>query len=688
VKRPLLALTMMLAGCGPAPAPPAKPANILIVTIDTLRADRVGPALTPSIERVASRGLRFTTARSVVPLTLPSHATIMTGQIPPQNGVHLNGVRLGADRVTLAELFHDAGYRTGAFVGAYVLNRRFGLGQGFDTYDDRVTRDPSGDARFEAERRGDAVVDAALAWLQRSDDRPFFAWIHLYDPHAPYEPPEEYLRKAGGRAYEGEIAFADAQVGRVLDWLQAAGTVDSTVVVVSGDHGEGLGDHGEQTHGMLLYDSTLRVPLVLAAPGIAPGAVDEPVSVVQVAASVLQLANRRPPDGMAPALPRIPQPAQAAGVDPRGARVQRPDLYAETEYPAAAGWHPLAALVDGSMKLIVAGGTELYDEAADPVETRDASASRPSMVEAMRRRIGELARAPQAARAPSADAAEGLRALGYVSGGLLPTSDNAPNPAAHIAAWNSFETELTKLAAGDAKGALTGLARLAGANPDAVVFQSTYARGLKETGRVSESFDLYRRLVSKWPRDAALYHDLGVAAAAAGNLAEAIRAERAALALDPANAAASNGLGLALVARGDAAGAQTSFERAVRDDPSNAVFWTNLGNARREAGNVGDAETAYRSALEADPRSADAANGIGVLLVQTGKAAAAIAWFDRALAGSPGFVQARLNLGIAYQQSGKIDQAIETYRRLVKETAPDTREHRAAQELLRQIDKR
>jgi len=678
---------MMLAGCGSAPAPLPKPPNILIVTIDTLRADRVGPALTPSIERVASRGLRFTTARSVVPLTLPSHATIMTGQIPPQNGVHLNGARLAADRVTLAELFHDGGYRTGAFVGAYVLNRRFGLGQGFDTYDDRVTRDPSGDARFEAERRGDAVVDAALAWLQRADARPFFAWIHLYDPHAPYDPPEEYLRKAGGRAYEGEIAFADAQVGRLLDWLQAAGTLNSTIVVVSGDHGEGLGDHGEQTHGMLLYDSTLRVPLVLAAPGVAPGAVDEPVSVVQVAASVLQLANRRPPDGMAPPLPRVPEPPRAAGANPRGTRVPPPDLYAETEYPAAAGWHPLAALVDGPMKLIVAGGTELYDEVADSGETHDASASRPSMVEAMRRRIGELARASQAASAPSADAAEGLRALGYVSGGLLSTSDNAPNPSVHIAAWNNFETELSKLAAGDAKGAVTGLARLAGANPDALVFQSTYARALKETGRASESFDLYRRLVLKWPRDAALYHDLGVAAAAAGNLAEAIRAERASLALDPANAAASNGLGLALVARGDAAEAQTSFELAVRDDPSNAVFWTNLGNARREAGNVGEAEKAYRSALEADPRSADAANGIGVLLVQAGKAADAIAWFDRALAGSPGFVQARLNLGIAYQQSGQTDRAVETYKRVLADTRSGSQEHEAATKLIASLTK-
>src|SRR5262249_19850606 len=160
-------------------------------------------------------------------------------------------------------ILHDAEYRTGAFVGAYVLNQRFGLGQGFDIYDDRVSRDLSGDARFEAERRGDAVVDAALPWLQRGDDRPVFVRIHLHDPPAPYEPPEEYLAKAGGRAYEGEVAFADAQVGRLLDWLKTSGRLDSTIVAIAGDHGEGLGEHGEQSHGMLLYDSTLRVPLVV-----------------------------------------------------------------------------------------------------------------------------------------------------------------------------------------------------------------------------------------------------------------------------------------------------------------------------------------------------------------------------------------------------------------------------------------
>lgn len=216
VRTTLAGALFLVTACSaaPAPAPPTRP-NVLLITIDTLRADRVGGGLTPAIDSVAARGVRFTHARATAPLTLPSHASIMTGLQPPEHGVRLNGVALGA-RPALARSFQAAGYRTGAFVGAYVLDRRFGLSGGFDIYDDRVSRDPSGSARLEAERRGDLVATAAIDWLGRAGTKPFFAWIHLYDPHAPYSPPQEFVAH-GRSAYDGEVAFADAQVGRVLD---------------------------------------------------------------------------------------------------------------------------------------------------------------------------------------------------------------------------------------------------------------------------------------------------------------------------------------------------------------------------------------------------------------------------------------------------------------------------------------
>ncbi len=246
-----------------------------------------------------------------MPLTLPSHTTILTGQLPPEHGVRDNGVDPSGDRTdTTARLLNAAGYQTAAFVGAYVLDRRFGLSRGFDTYDDQIPRDPNATERLEAERPASAVIDRALAWLDRLSSTPgssaspeprgtspFFVWIHLYDPHAPYNPPPEFVRSTAGRTatveerYDGEVRYADAQIARVLAWLDAHALRDRTLVVVAGDHGEGLGDHGERTHGMLLYDSTLRVPLIVSMPGSAAARRDDPVSLADIAPTVLRAAG-------------------------------------------------------------------------------------------------------------------------------------------------------------------------------------------------------------------------------------------------------------------------------------------------------------------------------------------------------------------------------------------------------------
>ena len=671
----LLCLAVVVSACArDKPAAPSGPINIVLITIDTLRADRVGTGLTPSIDALAARGLRFTTARATAPLTLPSHSTILTGQLPPQSGVRVNGGGgLAAGHPTIARVLKDGGYRTGAFVGAYVLDRRFGLADGFDIYDDRVNRDPSGAVSLEAQRRGDAVMTAALHWLGSSNVRPFFVWIHLYDPHAPYDPPPEYLARARSVAYDGEVAFADAQVGRLLEWVKTSGNIGTTVIAIAGDHGEGLGDHGEATHGMLAYDSTLRIPLVIAAPGHGAGVVNDAVSLVDLAGTLLHLAGR-------------PLPQAMSGRALLGAARASDDVYAETHYPRVAGWHPLTVLVDGRWKLIASSENELYDLQNDPGERRNLAEERTTVVDAMRARARTLSASSAApASAVPADAAARLRALGYVSGGASsdPVDDRAPNPARHIAAWNTFEKELGRLTAGGARRALPGLAGLARTFPDAPLFQSAYARALKDTGRVGEALDLYRRLVTRWPGNADLYHDLAVAAGAAGLAGEAGRAEQAALALEPSNASAANGLGLAHVEKGRTVEAAAAFERAVRLDPSNATYWTNLGYARRAQGNTAAAEAAYRKALDLDPRHADAANGIGVLLVQSQRAAEAIPFFERALAQSPRFAEARLNLGIAYQESGNRERAVEQYRRVLDVAPPGSREYQAATALLK-----
>jgi arylsulfatase A-like enzyme/thioredoxin-like negative regulator of GroEL len=688
VKRALVLAVLAVAACRQA-APPAAsaPPNILLITIDTWRADRVGRGLMPAVDGLAATGVRFTHARSTVPLTLPSHTSIMTGTLPPANGVRMNGV-VASGTPTIARVLHDGGYQTGAFIGAYVLDRRFGLADGFDMYDDRVLRDPSGNQQLEAQRRGDAVVDVALRWLSKSATgpaKPFFAWVHLYDPHAPYEPPPEYLEKAGRNAYDGEVAFADAQVGRLLDWLASSGHAGNTVVAIAGDHGEGLGEHGELTHGMLAYDSTLRVPLVIAVPGRPAASDDRPVSLVELAGTLVQLAGRALPTGMHAGTLLSRTEDRGPRTEDRGPGTD--EAYAETQYPKTAGWHSLAALADDRWKLIQSSETELYDIVQDPGERTNLADAKGSLADAMRQRVATLASARPAnpSDAVPADAAERLRALGYVSGSSAsaPDAESAPNPADHIAAWNTFEKGLSRLTGGDARGALPDLAGLARAFPDAPVFLATYARALKDTGRTRDAVEVYRRAVARWPRDAGMYHDLAVAAEAAGLPAESARAEQAALALEPSNPAAANGLGLLQIRASKPDDAIKSFEQAVKGDPTNATYWTNLGNARRDTGNAAGAEDAYRKALDADPRSPDAANGLGVLLVQAHRAAEAIPWFERALAGSPRFIEAVLNLGIAYQETGNATKAADQYRRVLEMAPHGSREYQAATALLK-----
>ena len=650
---------------GPRPPQPASRPNVVLITIDTLRPDRVGRGLTPAIDGLASRGVSYTEVRGTAPLTLPSHVSLMTGTLPPVHGVRENGSVFDGKVPTIARRFRDAGYRTGAFVGAYVLNRRFGLDDGFDTYDDAVRRDVRRSERLEAERPGAEVVDAALAWFPAPGpgNQPFFLWVHLYDPHAPYAPPPEYLEKAGGHAYDGEVAYADAQVGRLLEVLAARGLTASTVIAVTADHGEALGEHGETTHGMLTYDVTLRVPLVVTRPGDAARVVEDPLSLASLGPMLLHHAGLGQPPGAIP-------------------------VYAESLYARRAGWHGLAVLADERWKLIRSSDDELYDTRGDPAETRNAAGAHPNVVQAMSAALERLTKESAAAPAIEPDAAERLRALGYVSGAGAITSDapTAPNPARVIGAWTDFEQALARLHSGDARRAVAALERLVERHPEAPVFHSTYAQALKDAGDPARAVAVYRRAVARWPGDPALFHDLAVAAREAGDRHEALRAEQAALALDGSSAMALNGLGLLHADAGRHGEAATAFEQAGRADPGNASYWTNLGNARRALEDVRGAEAAYRSALAADAEFADALNGLGVLSVQAGRAREAVPLFERALRRDPDLHEARLNLGIAWQESGEPARAAAIYREVLATAPPSaSRERDAAAVLLKGV---
>ena len=362
--------------------------NVLLITLDTTRADRLGcygysAAKTPVLDRLAQQGVLFERAYAPVPLTLPSHASMLTGLYPPEHGLRNNGQgALPSGLPTLATELQAAGYETGAFVAAFVLDHKFGLQRGFETYnDDLSTADPSLDGHHQY-RDGGLVINAALRWLRPRSSKPFFCWVHLFDPHYPYLTHEDrFGTQFQDRPYDAELAYVDDEIGRLIAALRKSGALEHTIIVVVGDHGESLGEHGELSHAMTVYDATLRVPLLVVSPRESqPGhRVAEPVSLVDLTPTVLDLLGKRP-------LPQASGRSLRAAV--RGEPLTTLPCYAETDEPYHAGhWSPLRALITQQWKYIRSPKAELYDLLADPQELLNLATKSPDQLQKLE---GEL----------------------------------------------------------------------------------------------------------------------------------------------------------------------------------------------------------------------------------------------------------------------------------------------------------
>jgi len=625
--------------------------NVLLITLDTFRADRLG-ANTPNLQKLASGSLRFTNADSPVPLTLPAHCSILSGVLPLHHGVRNNGLNpFPADRETLATTFSRAGYRTGAFVSAFVLDHRFGLSRGFDRYDDEVPRDAASEANtLEAERRGDLTIDRALAWLREGAGRPFFAWVHLYDAHAPYAPPAPYPQ-----TYDGEIAFVDAQVGRLLASVDRR----NTVVLVVGDHGESLGEHGELTHGLLIYESTLHVPMLLAAPDAEGRDVATPVSSVDVAPTLAALAGLK-----MDRLDGAPIPLHG---DPPAH-----DLFAESEYPAQFGWSDLAAVRRGAAKLI--SNHELYDLARDPGEKANVLASDRRTFRALDSALADIRKseaAPSTQTTVDEETRRKLASLGYIapSGGASAPGER-PNPVAMITLFRAFEEATWALNGGRAKEAIAALTRLTTADPRNPVFRESLGRALRQTGDNEAAVRLYRESVAISPNNADAWYNLAVALQDAGHRDEAGIAIREAIRRDDKRPEAHNTLGIAFMTEGNPAAAEEEFRRAIALDARSARAWNNLGNVLRATNRLDEARAAYsRSSLLA-PDYADPLNGEGVIDVQQDRPRDALPKFDAALRIAPNYYEAQLNRGIALKMSGDAAGSAEQFRHLLAALPP------------------
>jgi arylsulfatase A-like enzyme/Tfp pilus assembly protein PilF len=632
-------------GCRSRPPAPAV-TGVLLVTIDTLRADHVGAygartGATPNLDALAARGTLFEEALTSAPLTLPAHATLLSGLEPPHHGVRDNGRAVFlADRPTVATVLKDRGWATGAFVAAYVLDRRFGLGRGFDVYDDRIERRRTGASVLESERSCEEVVAAAEGWLAQQT-RPFFAWLHFYEPHAPYEPRPPFRDQQPGRPYDGEIAAADACLGRVAKAAEARAG-NGLLAVVAGDHGEALGDHGELTHGFFVYQATLRVPLVIAGPRVAAARRGGLARAVDVAPTILALLDARPPAGL-------------DGVD-LFAQPSPREAYAETLYPETLGWSGLRSFRSGTLKYIGAPKPELYDLAADPGETHNLVSDRAAEATRLARALEALRATERAAPASVNDpaVAEKLRALGYVAGQAASPAGNGPrmDPKDVLPLWLSFERAIWADARGDHAAAVTALQDLVRREPANPAFRQSLAAALRSAGRSRDAAAALGSLEEIAAGDPVAWHERAIALDAAGDRAEAARAERRAIALDPSLPEPHNHLGTLLARQGNVAAALTEFETAASLDPNNAEAWNNRANALRELKRSTDAAESYRTAMRLAPSDAGPRNGLGVLLVESGDLAGAAALFREALALDPAYDEARLNLAVAEASSG------------------------------------
>jgi choline-sulfatase len=598
-------LVVFLAACAacarPAPVPSAQPPNVLLITIDTLRADRVGAygdttAHTPVLDALARDGTRFDHAFAAAPITLVSHASIMSGRYPPGHGARHNGMRVSSTVPLLAEAFSRAGAVTAAFVAAFPLDRRFGLDRGFGTYDDRMPRDADG--HLANERPGRDVADAATAWLQAHRGARVFLWAHFFEPHAPYGNPADPAQAGRSTAdrYAAEVTEADAQAGRVVDAMHALGR--PAVIVAAADHGEAFGEHGEISHSVFAYDTTLRVPLIVAGAGVRAGVVTEPVSLVDVAPTITSLAGLTGFDADGTSLLAAPSSTLRPAASSRA-------LYSESFAPLLDfGWAPLRTVRRDGWKYIAAPRPEIYDLDHDPNETHNLLASETARAADMARIVDAISPATLAAATGAAadpEARARLQALGYASG-RAGAGESRADPkdrrelAARIAAVTSGELQGNAL-----EDALRGILRQEPRNPQANL-RLGYV--LMNAGRCRDAMPHFAAAIDEHVPGADAHLGLAGCQIEAKQPAAARQTLTAALALEPGNPVVLANLGLLLSDTGHPADAIPNLQRALAVDPDLHQARFGLAIAFARAGRRADAAREADELLHRLPPSA------------------------------------------------------------------------------------
>lgn len=619
-----------------------RPLNLVLVTIDTLRADRLGcygytKIETPSLDHVAQKGVLFENAVSQAPLTPPSHASMFTGMYPTAHHVrNTGGFVLQSSLTTMAEILQQQGWDTAAFIGASVLKKLFGFNQGFAVYDDQMPK-PVGKqlAREYPERPAADVVNRAIQWLNaQSSGRPYFLWVHVYDPHLPYEPPPPFREQYRGRPYDGEVAYADRELGRLFDAIGKKSPADKTLIAVLSDHGESLSEHGEYTHGIFLYESTLRIAFLMRGPGIPAGLrVKQQARTIDLLPTVMDLMGGQ-----------APQSVQGRSLTPSfsGKEIATTYSYAETLYPKMnMGWAELRAMRTNRWKYIRAPKSELYDLAKDPKETTNVIAQHPEEVRELEKKLEEIAAASEKVQTELVDqrTMEQLKSLGYLSG------------------FSPREFELTGKGI-DPKDRVEILKLL------------EMAESPESTLSSAQRIRVLRRANSLDPDNPSLYYQLGGEYEKAGKHGEAMKLYETAIGRGIRNGRLYSRIADLQLRSGRKEEAIANYEKAAQFNPSDVESQNNLATAYLEEGRLADAERVFKWVLATDPEHAPAYNGLGLIAIQKQNAAEARGYFEKAVQLDPDMVEAQLNLGLIYKMAGDRQRARACFEAFVAKASP------------------
>ena len=605
--------------------------NLLLITLDTTRADHLGcygykKAATPNLDRLAAEGWRFNRAYCSAPLTLPSHATILSGLEPVAHGVRNNGHYLPAGIKTITEVLAASGYKTAAFVSSFSVDSRFGLDRGFESYDDTFEENLPFKTN-NAERRAEETFAHFSAWLEKNYQKKFFGWVHYYDPHLPYDPPSPYKEDFASQPYDGEIAYMDFYVGKILDALKSKGVLDKTIIIIAGDHGEGLGDKIERGHGLFLYEETVRVPLIIWNKKIFPkrGTADQTVRLLDIAPTVLELCGAE-----ASQLPV--QGKSLLAIIEKKEKKERSALL-ETFYPRENfGWSELVALVEDRWKYIQCPRPELYDLKADPEERKNLFDSSPEIAARLKKQLesdlllagGQGMNKLSGGSGPTAADTEKLRSLGYLNFAPARTSSGWPDPKEKLDLLNLIQ------------------------QAQAAEYQENYA----------EAEQLYLKILAEVPDSPASYVNLAIAQARQKKMEEAIETLKKGLARLPDSEILLVRLGHTYLVSGKVAEAFSTMNQVLQLNPRNVDALTVCAGILDTIGRKEEAQKYYEQALAIEPESKYLRMSYAGNLASNGKLREAIEIYKKLINDYPGDQSFYQFIGIAYSYLGEHDQAL------------------------------